>query len=144
MHLPPSYSRNSPAAVDAVGTAAVAATATSAIAATCCAAQRPAAVTECPPLSLIPGPAAAAHLLHDLLLLDQESADDALLHHSMGQAAAIDAVHGLVLLAETLVADLGGPPCGQLQGNEGWPESAAACWGCMAASSGAAYLLEQS
>ncbi len=49
---------------------------------------------------------AGAHLLHNLLLLDQERADDPLAHHLVVQVAAIDAVHGLVLPRQPLVAHL--------------------------------------
>jgi len=42
------------------------------------------------------------HLLHDLLLLDQECAHNALLHHGVAQRSSVDAVDGLVLLAQAL------------------------------------------
>ena len=40
------------------------------------------------------------HLLHNLLLLHQESPDNPLLHHTGGQVSSVRPVDGLVLLAD--------------------------------------------
>lgn len=49
------------------------------------------------------------HLLHDLLLFDEERTDDAFAHHLVGQGSAVGAVDRLVLLGQSLVAIFRGP-----------------------------------
>lgn len=50
-----------------------------------------------------------AHLLDDLLLLNQESAHDAVLDHPVAEVSSVDAVHRLGWPRQPLIAHLLGP-----------------------------------
>lgn len=75
---------------------------------------RPQGPLPCPPPHARPHPARPPpHLLHNLLLLHQEGAHDALLDHAGRQVAAVRAVHGLLALVHAVQG--GGAHRGQLR-----------------------------